>query len=314
LLQFKVTQIFLDDGGHRHAKSRREILHRHRLLSSGVRQEANQAVSQVFRVPGLVKLNRQLLAVGHLAKVWKVRTDNRHSVRTGQVGDATATRRRRIRHNRHRGTLEEFRQMILMHVSRELNCGIVCAQFPHQFDIACGLRMVSASDDQLRIRQDVGHSLECVDHEFEALIRSPLTECQNAMLRIAAPGEIRVFRSTGQNTVRPNVNIFATIFFGQYPAIAWHEHRHRIRQEQHSGGNGASHLVNARVTNARILQIDSIHQVMQGDVRVASTQAGEQRSKKAQKGIHRITSERTKKQIEPHHIRLQFRQGCKKPN
>ena len=186
--------------------------------------------------------------------------------------------------------------------------------FPHGFHIARRLRVVSAGDDQFGVGQDVGHSLECVDHQFETLVRSPLAKCQNAMLWIAAPGEIRVFRSTGQNTVRPNVNIFATIFFGQNSAIARHEHRHRIRQEQHSGGNGASHLVGAWVTNARILQIDSIHQVVQGDVRVASTQAGEQWSEKAQKSIHRVAAERTEKQIEPHHIRLQLRQGCKKPN
>jgi hypothetical protein len=78
-----MPQIFLDDGGHRHAKTRREILYCHGLLLSRVRQEVNQAASQVFRVSGLVKLNRQLLSVGHLTEIRKVRGDDGNPVGTG---------------------------------------------------------------------------------------------------------------------------------------------------------------------------------------------------------------------------------------
>jgi hypothetical protein len=38
LLKLEMPQIFLYDVGHRHAQPRREILHRHRLLLSGVLQ------------------------------------------------------------------------------------------------------------------------------------------------------------------------------------------------------------------------------------------------------------------------------------
>jgi len=84
--------------------------------------------------------------------------------------------------------------------------------------------MISAGDDQLRVRQYVGDSLKSIDHEFEALVGSPLAERQNAVLRIAAAGESRVFGSSSQNTVRADVNIVVAIFFGEDPAIARHEH------------------------------------------------------------------------------------------
>jgi hypothetical protein len=53
-----MAQVFPNDGRHRHAKAGREILHRHRLLLSRIRQKANQATRQVFRIPGFVKVNR----------------------------------------------------------------------------------------------------------------------------------------------------------------------------------------------------------------------------------------------------------------
>jgi hypothetical protein len=58
------------------------------------------------------------------------------------------------------------------------------------------------------------------------------------------------------------------------------------------------------VSNPRVFQIHGIHQVVQGDVGVAATQAGKQRSKKSQEGIERIAAKRTEEQIEPHHIGL----------
>jgi hypothetical protein len=115
-----------------------------------------------------------------------------------------------------------------MYVTGEFDCGITRALLPHGLDITSGLRMISAGDHQPGVWQNVGHSLECIDHEFEALVGSPLAKCEDAVLRISAAGKIRVFRSARQNTMRPNVNIVAAIFLGEDPAVAGHEHRHRI--------------------------------------------------------------------------------------
>jgi hypothetical protein len=138
--------------------------------------------------------------------------------------NTAATGRRRVGHNRNRGTLEKIRQLILMHVTGELNCGIPRALFLDGFHIACGLRMVAAGDDQPGIGQGAGHYLECIHHEFEAFVGSPLAKCQDAVLRISAPGKIRVFGSSGQNSVGPDMNIVVSIFFVENPAIAGHEY------------------------------------------------------------------------------------------
>lgn len=83
LLEFKMTQIFKDDGRHRHAQSRGKILDRHGLLFLLIRKKGDQAVCQVLRVSGLVKLNRQFFPVSHLAEIGKIRAHDRHPISTG---------------------------------------------------------------------------------------------------------------------------------------------------------------------------------------------------------------------------------------
>ena len=82
--------------------------------------------------------------------------------------------------------------------------------------------MVAPGDNQLGCRQRLGEALEGLDHEFQALVRSPLAECQNAMLRIAAPGKIRIFRPSRQDPVRPHVHIVAAILVLEDLAIPRH--------------------------------------------------------------------------------------------
>jgi hypothetical protein len=94
-----MSQILLDDHGHGHAKSCGEVLHRHGLLFFCVRQQINQTSGQVFRVSGLIKLDRYFLTLGHLAEIWKIRAGYRHPVCAGQMCNAATTRRRRIGHD-----------------------------------------------------------------------------------------------------------------------------------------------------------------------------------------------------------------------
>jgi len=266
----------------------------------------NKAAGQVQRVSRLIEINRQFFSVGHLAEIRKIRRDDWNPVGTSQMCHATATRRRGVGHDGNRGTLEKIGQLILMHVTGELNCRIPCALFFYGFDIAGSLGVVATCNDQLSAGQDVGHSLECIDHKFETLVGSPLAKGKDAVLRIAAPRKIGVLGSSCQNAVRPDMNILAAIFFREDPAIARHEYGHRIREQQHPGSHCTRGSVSTRVSNARILQINGIHQVMQGNVSVAPTQTGKQRSKKAHEGIQGIASKSAEEQIEPHYIRLQL--------
>jgi hypothetical protein len=72
------------------------------------------------------------------------------------------------------------------------------------------------------------------------------------MLRIAAPREIRVFGSSRENAVRPDVDVVAAIFIMQDPAITRHEHGNRIRQQKHSGGDRPSHAIDPWMPDPRI--------------------------------------------------------------
>jgi len=86
-----VAQIFQNDRRHRHAKSRREILHRHGSLPLRVGQKLNQAAGQIQRISSFVKFDRQLLAFRHLAEIRKVGAYDRNPVCAGQMCDTAAT-------------------------------------------------------------------------------------------------------------------------------------------------------------------------------------------------------------------------------
>jgi hypothetical protein len=90
LLQFKMTQIFLHDNRHRHAKSGREILRRHGLLLFRICQEAYQAGRKVLSIARLVEFDCKFFPFAHFAEVGKVRTEYGNAVGTRQMGNPAA--------------------------------------------------------------------------------------------------------------------------------------------------------------------------------------------------------------------------------
>jgi hypothetical protein len=112
--------------------------------------------------------------------------------------------------------------------------------------------VIAPANNQSGVWQFLRHDLEGLDHKFKPLIRSPFSEGQDAMLRITAAREIGVFRSGRQDAVRTQVNIIAAVFFVQDLAISGHQHRHRIRQEKHPGGQGASQTIGSCVPHAGV--------------------------------------------------------------
>jgi hypothetical protein len=109
--------------------------------------------------------------------------------------------------------------------------------------------------------------------------------------------------------MRAQVNVITSIFVVKDLAVAGHEHGDRVRKQQHSGRERARHAVQARVANARILQIHRVHQVVQGYVRVAAAQPCGQWGEQSQKCVERISAECAEQQVEPDHVRLQAIQG-----
>lgn len=67
------------------------------------------------------------------------------------------------------------------------------------------------------------------------------------------------------------------------------------------------------MTNAHVFEFYGIHQVMQRNVGITATQAGEQRRHQARKSYERVTAERAEEQIKPDDIRLQPVQGFQQP-
>jgi hypothetical protein len=105
------------------------------------------------------------------------------------------------------------------------------------------------------------------------------------------------------------MHIVAAIFFRQDLAISRHKHRYGIRQQQNSRGQSTRPTVGSRKAHASILQIDSIHEVMQRDVRVAAIQPRQQRCHQARESNYWVVAERAEQQIEPHDVGFQFADG-----
>jgi hypothetical protein len=262
----------------------------------------------------LIELNRQLLSFRHLAEIRKVCADDGNSISARQMGNATAAGGGRIWHHRHRGALEKMRQCILMHIPGELNLRVSRALFFHGFHVACSLRMVSSSDYKLCVRKRALYHVERFDHEFQTFIGPPLTKCQDAVLGIATPGKVRILGAAGQNPMRAHMDVVPAIFFVKDFSIARHEYRNRICKQEHPSGKGACQPVGARKTYPRVPQINRVHQMVQGDVRVVTSQTSQQRGHEARECNQRLASKSAEQKIEPNYIRLQLLQGSEKAN
>lgn len=112
--------------------------------------------------------------------------------------------------------------------------------------------------------------------------------------------------------MRTKMNVVAAVFLPKDIAIPRHQDRNGIRQQQHSCGNGSSPAISPRMPHAGVFEIDRVHEVVQGDVRIASAHASEQRGEQAKKRANRITPKGAEKQVEPNHIRLQLPEHLQK--
>ncbi len=173
--------------------------------------------------------------------------------------------------------------------------------------------MISARDNKSCLRHPLSHQVERLNHQFEPLVRAPFSECENAMNRIATSREIREFRSSRQNPMRPQMDVVASILVIQNLSIAWHQYRNRVGKQKHARGDRSGEAVELLVANSNILQFDRVHQVMKCDVRIAATQASQQRRHQSPERDQRIPAERAEQQVEPHYVRLQLAQSFQQP-
>jgi hypothetical protein len=144
------------------------------------------------------------------------------------MGNSAAARGRRIGHHCDCRTLEESRQPVFRHISGEFNVRISSTLVSHGIHVAGSLRMVASSDDEPGIWNSSRNNFERFQHQLQPLVGSPFSESQNAMFRISAAGEIRIFWPRRQDAMRTQMHIVAPIFFVKYFAISRHQHRNRV--------------------------------------------------------------------------------------
>ncbi len=111
-----------------------------------------------------MKLDGQFFVLGHLPEIWKIRTDNRHSVSASKVSNAATSCRRGIRHNRDAATLKQVPQIFFRDVAEEFDSGVAGALLFDRLCVALRLRMISAGNDEFRPERLLGEEAERFDH------------------------------------------------------------------------------------------------------------------------------------------------------
>ncbi len=121
---------------------------------------------------------------------------------------------------------------------------------------------------------------------------------------VSAPGELRKFRPSRQDAVRPQVDIVTPVFVVQNLAVAWHQYGDRVRQEQHACGYGAGKAIQRLMLYSRIFQFHCVHQVMKCHMSVAATQTSQKWRHQSAESDQRIPSKCTEEEIEPNYVWL----------
>jgi hypothetical protein len=93
-MNLKVTQVFLHDIRHGHAQPGGKVLCGHGSLLFWIFQQLCQTICEALNIAGRIKLNRQLLTLGHLSKVGQIGTDNRNPIGTGEMSNTAGPGRR----------------------------------------------------------------------------------------------------------------------------------------------------------------------------------------------------------------------------
>ena len=110
------------------------------------------------------------------------------------------------------------------------------------------------------------------------------------------------------------MHIVATILVIENLSIARHQYRYGIGEQHHAGRQSSGRTIEPLVTDAKVLEIHGVHQVMQRDVGIASAEPREQRRHKPAERNHGATPESTEQEIEPDDIRLETPDGADDAN
>src|SRR6516164_2028211 len=131
--------------------------------------------------------------------------------------------------------------------------------------------MITSGNNQLRFRQQRREQSKRFNHKFEAFVRAPFAECENAMRRRATTREVWKLGAPSEQTMCTKMNVVMPVLVIQNLAISRHENRDGVGEQKHSGGYCARKAVQPLVLHTSIFEFDRIHQVVQSHVGVAPT-------------------------------------------
>jgi hypothetical protein len=83
--------------------------------------------------------------------------------------------------------------------------------------------MISAPNHQSGFRHPLREDIECFNHQLQPLIGAPLSKSENAVLWVATAREVGKLWAPGQDSVRPKVDIIASVFVVEDFSIPRHE-------------------------------------------------------------------------------------------
>jgi hypothetical protein len=109
------------------------------------------------------------------------------------------------------------------------------------------------------------------------------------------------------------MNIVTAILIIQDLAISGHEHGHGVRKQKHPRGHRTSESIETFMAHSCVFQFDRIHEVMQGHMRISSTQSRKQRRHEAAESDEWVPAEGAEQQIKPDHIGLEAPDSSDQP-
>jgi hypothetical protein len=169
--------------------------------------------------------------------------------------------------------------------------------------------MVGARDDQLGIWHSARDDLEGLEHRLQPLVRAPFSESQNPVIGISASRECRIFRPAREDSVIPDVDSPSAIFLPDNAAVGRHKHRNRVGKQKQLRGGITCGGIDVAETNARILEIYRLHELVKRDMGVETRRPNHRWKRHSKECRKRLATEAGETKIEPHDIGVDLPDG-----
>src|SRR5260370_14701584 len=203
----------------------------------------------------------------------------------------------------YRGALEQLWNVLFRDVSCEPDLAPGAEFILHGLQISRRFGVVGACDNEPRLRNLLQNRVKGFENGLQPFVSAPFSKCEDAMFRVPTQRQIRIFRPRGKNAMPSHIDRTASIFFHQHTPVGRQHDRDRIREQHDLCGHESSRPVQQRKAHPSVFQVDSFHELVQGDVGIRSHQPGEPGNCNPHKRSQRLAAETPATEIEPDHLR-----------